>query len=219
VLAGLTLVWVDAQVREGWPFIPTGQHWRWSLLLYAAAGALCGSLAHALFWLERHWSQDRPRSTRAGFFAVASGLLLAHVAVWAFSGEAVSGTRLGHLGPALLVLVAAAAAWLAAWLALFASERANQGDVATGLVAALSAIALGLQTARFDLTQFVALYGRLHTVLEGAAWLALGVGYGLLLALAEPRVAWLPNVVRSLGAASLLVALLLVSSGGLRAGV
>ena len=121
MLAGLSLVWVDAQVREGWPFIPTAQHWRWSLLLYAAAGALFGSLAHALLWLERQWSQARPRSIRAAFFGVASGLLLANVAVWAFSGEAVSGTRLGHVGPALLVLFAAAAAWLAAWLALFAS--------------------------------------------------------------------------------------------------
>jgi hypothetical protein len=218
VLAGLTLVWVDAQVREGWPFIPTGQHWRWSLLLYTAAGALFGSLAHALLWLEQKWSRDRPLSVRAGFFAVASGVLLANVAVWAFSGEAVSGTRLGHLGPALLVLLAGAAAWLSAWLALFAGERARRGDIATGVLAGLTALALGLQTARFDLTHFVALYGRLHTVLEGAAWLALAVGYGLLLALVERRVAWLPQVTRALGAVGLIAALLLVQSGGLRAG-
>ncbi len=219
MLAGLTLVWVDAQVREGWPFIPTGQHWRWSLLLYAAAGALFGSLAHALLWLERQWSQERPRSIRAGFFSVASGLLLANVAVWAFSGEAVSGTRLGHLGPALLVLLGAVAAWLAAWVSLFASERAQGGDIATGMLAALMALALGLQTARFDLTQFVALYGRLHTVLEAAAWLALGVGYGLLLDIAERRLTGLAKVTQALGAASLVSALLLLLSGGLRAGV
>lgn len=219
MLAGLTLVWVDAQVREGWPFIPTGQHWRWSLLLYTAAGALLGSLAYALSWLERQWGQGRPLAIRAGFFGVACGLLLANLAVWAFSGEAVSATRLGHLGPALLVLVAAAAAWLAAWLALFASERAHGGDVATGVLAALIAVALGLQTARFDLTQFVALYGRLHTVLEGSAWLALAFGYALLLALAERRVAWLPQLTQALGGASLMVTLLLTLSGGLRSGV
>jgi uncharacterized protein len=219
VLAGLTLVWVDAQVREGWPFIPTGQHWRWSLLLYTAAGALFGSVAHGLFWLERRWSQDRPLSIRAGFFGVASGLSLAGVAVWAFSGEAVSSTRLGLWGPALLVLLAAAGAWLAAWAALFAGARASRGEVATAVLAALSALALGLQTARFDLTQFVALYGRLHTVLEGAAWVALGVGYGLLLTIAEQRVTWLPRLTQALSAAALLSALLLVVSGRLRTGV
>jgi hypothetical protein len=207
---------VDAQVREGWPFIPTAQHWRWSLLLYGAAGALFGSLAHALFWLEARWSEGRPLSVRAGFFAVACGALLANVAVWAFSGEAVSGTRLGHLGPALLILLAAVATWLAAWAALFAKQRADSGDVATGVLAALLAIAFGLLTARFDLTQFVALYGRLHTVLEGAAWLALAVGYALLLSIAERRVPWLHKLTTAGAAASLLSVLLVLVSGGVR---
>lgn len=216
MLAGLSLVWVDAQVREGWPFIPTGQHWRWSLLLYTAAGALFGALAHAVLWVEARWSGGRPISTRAGFFAVLSGGLLVGVAVWAFSGEGVSGTRLGHLGPALLVLCAAAAAWLASWGTLFAAERIARGDHAAGVLAAFMAGGLGLQTARLDLTQYVALYGRLHTVLEAMAWIALAVGFGLLLAVAERHVAGLPKVTAALGAASLVAAFLLLTSGSLR---
>jgi hypothetical protein len=216
VLAGLTLVWVDAQVREGWPFIPTGQHWRWSLLLYAAAGAVFGAIAHGALWLEARWGFGRPLTMRAGFFGVLSGALLVTVAVWAFSGEGVSGTRLGHLGPALLVLLAAAAAWLAAWVTLFAAERIARGDHAAGLLAALSAGALGLQTARIDLTQYVALYGRLHTVLEAAAWVSLAVGYGLLLAMAERRFAWLAKVTLGLAALSLASAALLLVSTSVR---
>jgi hypothetical protein len=216
VLAGLTLVWVDAQVREGWPFIPTGQHWRWSLLLYAAAGAVFGVLGHAVLWLERRWSSGRPLAMRAGFFAVLAGALLVSVAVWAFSGEGVSGTRLGHLGPALLVLLAAAAAWLAAGATLFVAERISRGDVAAGVLAALGAVALGLQIARIDLTQYVALYSRLHTVLEAAAWIALAVGYGLLLAVFERRLAWLWKVTAALAALSLVCSLLLLLSASLR---
>jgi uncharacterized protein len=216
VLAGLSLVWVDAQVREGWPFIPAAQHWRWSVFLYTGAGAVFGVLAHAALWLEATWSQTRPLSTRAGFFGVLAGALLVSVSVWAFSGEAVSGTRLGHLGPALLVLVAAVGAWLAAWAALFAAQRIAGGEHAAGVLAALSACALGLQIARIDLTHYVALYGRLHTVLEVAAWISLGVGYGLLLAVAERRLPWLAKLTAALGGVSLVATLLLLSSGGLR---
>ncbi|MBC8076183.1 MAG: hypothetical protein H7Y32_08940, partial [Chloroflexales bacterium] len=134
MLAGLSLVWVDAQVREGWPFIPTGQHWRWSLLLYTGAGAVLGVLAHGMLWLEAAWSAKRSSSTRAGFFAVVCGTLLVGVAVWAFSGESVSRTRLGHLGPALLVLLAAGAAWVAAWAVLFAAQRIARGEHAAGIL-------------------------------------------------------------------------------------
>jgi uncharacterized protein len=203
VLAGLSLVWVDAQVREGWPFIPTAQHWRWAVFLYTAAGAAFGALGHAALWLERRWSAERSLPARAGFFGVLCSLLLLTVAVWTFSGEAVSRTRLGHLGPALFVLGSCAATWLAAWGALLAVEWVGSGRHAQAVLAALLAIALGLQVARFDLTQYVALYGRLHTTLEAAAWIALAVAYGLLLGVADRYASWLPRLTNALGAASL----------------
>jgi hypothetical protein len=187
VLAGLTLVWVDAQVREGWPFIPTAQHWRWSLLLFAGAGAGFGALAYLPLWVEARWSGQRPLTQRAGFFAALGGCCFANVALWAFSGEAISATRSGQLGPAFALLLGAAASWAVAWLALFAAERVEQNDYGAGLVAALGWASVGLQLARLDLTQFVALYSRLHTALELAAWLALALGYGSALTLAARR--------------------------------
>jgi hypothetical protein len=217
VLAGLSLVWVDAQVREGWPFIPTGQHWRWSLLLYTAAGAAFGALGHGALWLERSWSGSCSRAARAGFYGVLCSGLLVGVAVWTFSGEAVSRTRLGHLGPALFVLGAGAASWLAAWGALTATEWVARGCDAQGALAALVSLALGLLTARFDLTQYVALYGRLHSLLEAAAWVALAVGYGLLLAVLDRRLAWLPKLSTALGAVSLGTTLILAVSPAMRA--
>lgn len=216
VLAGLSLVWVDAQVREGWPFIPTAQHWRWSLLLYAGAGALAGSVAYAFLWLEARWSAARSILARAAFFAVLCGALLAPVAVWAFSGEGVRGTRLAHLGPALSVLLGAAAAWVGAAVTLWAWRKVASGQLGLGVLFASVAAAFGLQIARLDLTQYVALYGRLHTVLELSAWSALAIAYALLLAVAErswPRVSRWYAVPAS---ASLCIAFALVASPALR---
>jgi arylsulfatase A-like enzyme len=219
VLAGLSLVWVDAQVREGWPFIPTGQHWRWALLLYAGAGALFGALAHGLLVLEAVWSGQRSLLIRSGFFAVAGGALLHGVALSAFTGEAVSATRWAHLGPAMVLMVGAFGCWCAAWLALVAAERLRLGDHAMGLALALGFLIVGLHIARLDLTQYVALYTRLHTALEVGAWTALGVGYGLLLALGRRRYGSVDRVCQVLGSLALASALGLAFSAGLRTGV
>jgi uncharacterized protein len=216
VLAGLSLVWVDAQVREGWPFIPTSQHWRWSLLLYAAAGSLLGTLAHGCLVLERVWSGQRPLTVRAGFFAVLGGVLLHGVALWAFTGEAVSAIRWAHLGPAALLLLGAAGVWCAALLALLGAERLQRGDHAMTVALALGFLIVGLQIARIDLTQYVALYTRLHTALEVASWGALGVGYGLLLAVAQRRYANVARAIQWLGVSSLVLTVLLLVSPGLR---
>lgn len=216
MLAGLTLVWVDAQVRQGWPYIPTGQHWRWSLLLYAAAGAVSGALAYALLAFEAAWSGARARWVRATFFAVLGALLLQGVASWAFTGEAVSRTRWAYWGPVLSLLAGAGGAWCAAWLALLAAERVERGDHAVGLLSALCFGALGLQLARVDLTRYVALYTRLHTALEVAAWIALGLGYGLLLSIARRRRPGLSRAWQILGGGGLLVAVALLLSGSLR---
>jgi hypothetical protein len=213
VLAGLSLVWVDAQVRQGWPFIPTGEHWRWSLLLYAVAGTVFGTLAYLSLSLEAVWSGTKSLPVRAGFFSVLGGTLLEGAALWAFTGEAVSATRWAHFGPALLVLLGAGAAWGAAFVALWARARLAEGDQPVAVIVALGFGVLGLEIARWDLTQYVALYTRLHSVLEASAWVALSLGYGLLLAVARrrwPGVSRVSQVLTS-GALALLVALTLSS--------
>ncbi len=216
VLAGLTLVWVDAQVREAWPFIPTGQHWRWSLLLYAAAGALAGALAQLPLLAERAWSGNRPLLVRAAFFAACGAALLSNVAIWTFSGEAVSASRLGRLGPLLFMLAGGAVAGAAAWMMLLIVARARRGDHGLALAVALGLGALGLQIARIDLTHYVALYVRLHTVLEAAAWLALSAGYFLLLELASARFSGVELFVRVASGGSLALTLALAGSSQLR---
>jgi hypothetical protein len=210
---------VDAQVREGWPFIPTGQHWRYGLFLYAAVGALLGALGHAVIWAEERWSGKQPLPLRAVFFVALGSAPLASVAVWAFTGEAVSATRWGSFGPALLLVLGAGAAWCGAWLALGAARAADRGEPAKALVAALAFIALALQVAHVDLTVFVALYGRLHTTLETAAWILLAIGFGLLLKLAVARLPVLERVYVVSGAAALLALASLALSSGLRTSV
>lgn len=216
VLAGQSLVWVDAQVREGWPYIPTGQHWRWSLLLYTAAGAGAGALGYVLEWLEARWSGGRSLAQRAGFYAALGGCALAGTALAAFSGEAISATRWGQLGPVLALLVGALASYLAAWLALVAQARAARGDDGAALLATLGFGSIGLQLARLDLTQFVALYPRLHNLLEACAWLALALGFAALLSLGERRWRPLAGAIRAAGVVALGVLAAVSSSVSVR---
>lgn len=219
MLAGLSLVWVDAQVREGWPYIPTAQHWRWALLLYAAVGGALGALAHLALAAEARWSGRQPLPLRALFFVVLGSAPLASVAVWAFTGEAVGATRWGTFGPALLFLLGAGGIWCSAWIALWAARAAERGQRSQVAAVALASGALGLQIAHLDLTSYVALYGRLHAALEAAAWASLGLGFSLLLRLALSAAPALERASVALGSAALLAAAGLALSAGLRTGV
>jgi uncharacterized protein len=206
-------------VRQGWPFIATADHWRWSLLLYTGAGAAFGALAYAASWLETRWNGDRSRWLRAGFYAVLAGCLFANVALWAFSGEAIGASRFARLGPVVLVLVGSVGAYAAAGLWLWGAERIRRGDDGVGLIAATGWGAVGLQIARLDLTQYVALYTRLHTLLEVAAWLSLGLGYGALLSVLARRSPAVERGVSVLGTAALGTALAIALSADLRTAV
>jgi uncharacterized protein len=219
VLAGLSLVWIDAQVREGWPYIPTAQHWRWSLLLYVAAGALWGALGHAVIWLEARWTGERPAWQRAAFFAVLGGLLLSPLALWAFSGEAISGSRFARWGPSLVLLAGAGGSFVAAWLGMWGARRVGRGDDHVGFVVAAAWGALGLAIAHVDLTQYVALYTRLHTLLEAAAWLCLALGYDALLLLVSRRAPGAERAMVLLGAGALGTTAALTLSTELRVAV
>lgn len=216
MLAGQSLVWVDAQVREGWPYIPTGQHWRWALLLYSAAGAAFGLLGYALVWLETRWSGARPLAQRAGFYAALGASALASNALGAFSGEGISRTRWAQIGPVLALLLGALGAYAAAWLALLALDQLKRGEVRLALVAGLAWGALGLELSHLDLTTLVALYPRLHALLEAAAWLALALGFGLLLGIAERQLRAVRRTEAALVAAGLTLSGSLALSGVVR---
>jgi uncharacterized protein len=219
VLAGLTLVWVDAQVREGWPYIPTAQHWRWSLLLFTGAGAAFGALAFVALWAEARWSGERSLRLRAGFFATLAACLLVSDALWTFSGEAVSSTRFARVGPLLALLASWAVCYALAWLALHVFGRIAQGKLAAGLLSAAAWGALGLQIARLDLTAYVALYARLHTLLEAAAWLSLALGYWALAATLARRWPRSERTLAVLGSAALAVTCAIALSPDLRTAI
>jgi uncharacterized protein len=203
-------------VREGWPFIPTGQHWRWSLLLFAGAGALLGALAYVPLWLEARWSGERSIWIRAGFFAPLGGCLLVNVALWAFSGEAISGSRFARIGPLACLLLGALGSYVVAWLAFAGFARIRRGDYGVGLGGALLWGAAGLQLARLDLTQYVALYARLHSALEALAWLSLSLGYAAILSLIARRYPPSARGVTALASAGLAITLALGVSADVR---
>jgi hypothetical protein len=216
-LAGFCLLWADALVRAGWPFIPVREHWLWAVVLYAAAGALMGIATFALLWLEARWNgQRRSLLQRAGFFAVVGGLASSNVALWAFTGEAIRAARFAHFGPALAVLLVGFATGLSAWVALCGFQRAKAGAQRGPLLAAAGFGVLGFQLTRLDLTAYVALYARLHTALEVLAWAAFTTMFGLMLVMlgrSQPKFRtafWVPA---SLGLVTLLT---LVASAGLR---
>lgn len=212
-------MWIDAQVREGWPYIPTAQHWRWSLLLYAGAGALWGAIAHGVLWLEARWTGERSPWQRAAFFAVLGGLVLAPLALWAFSGEAISTSRFARWGPSLVLLAGSGASFVAAWLGMRGAERVGQGDDAAGIWVAAAWGAAGLAIAHVDLTQYVALYTRLHTLLEAAAWLCLALGYDALLLLLSRHVPATERTLSLLGSGALAISAALAISPELRGSV
>ncbi|RYZ07933.1 MAG: DUF229 domain-containing protein [Myxococcales bacterium] len=114
------------------------------------------------------------------------------------------------------MLAGAAASYAAAWLWLFGAQRIARGDAGVGLLAAAGWGAVGLQIARLDLTQYVALYTRLHALLEAGAWLSLGLAYGALLSLVTRRHRELERIVGALGLAALGVALAIALSSELR---
>ena len=114
--------------------------------------------------------------------AAIAVLCVSDTAFWTFSGTKVRQTSLSVWGPyVFMCMIAAAAAVLA--LGTQVAHRRLRGDRrrwAAFWVACCLAGASALIAA--DLTLFVALYARLHTVLEVMAWTLLQVAYVMLIA-------------------------------------
>lgn len=217
VLSGFSLVVGDACARAGWPYFDATEHVTASLGLYAAVGALLGLLAAGLILLER-WLVGRRVAGRGpawlllrpAFYGLVGGAASSSTALWTFSGEQVQKTALATLGPLVFMAAAGCAsalgAFVLAWLSSAIARRSR-----LWLLGAAAFWGLGVLVARIDLTVYVSLYSRVHTILELVAALCFGAAY----ALGFERMRYVPKLrrVRSglgLAAAAWLSATLLV---------
>ncbi len=198
-------------MRDGWAYFSVSRHVIGALGLYAMVGALLGLLATCLVWGE--WrligrrlalSERRALRVRALFYGAVGALASMSTAFNTFSGEHVARTVLRSVGPFVFMLgagsvTAAGAAALLVGLRLLASERRLLFWLIVALFAASGALVVWI-----DLTQYVSLYSRIHTILELAAALLLGAAFALGLHAATLRSARGEAIVRALGALGLL---------------
>lgn len=201
VLSAWSLLIADAWARTNWPYFSAREHWAGALGLYAAVGALLGLVTFGLMSLEtfliaRRDAARRDR-VRAAFYGVVGALASVSTAIWTFSGEKAQASPLSVLGPIFFAGGCGVAAASGAFILIKADalvERRHWGVLPVALGFGLA----GALIARVDLTAYVALYSRIHTILELVAALSLGAAYALLLALiARWRLGRL--VVRGLG--------------------
>jgi hypothetical protein len=198
VLSAWTLVAADALAREGWPHFSFWNHVLGSLGIYAAVGALLALIVAGLIELEL-WAVGRRVSGRSvalrpAFYAVVGGVSSISTAIWTFSGEQVQKTALALWGPIAFATALGLATGFGALAVLVALGSLSRGGRAWAALAA-GFLLLGCAIVRVDLTAFVALYSRVHTILEVSAALCLGAGYALLFA----RAGRLPRIGRALG--------------------
>jgi hypothetical protein len=206
VLVGWLEVAADARYRSGWEGVSRGAHAGAALLLLTAVGVLSATAAALVVF--GYQSLDRRLSRRFGsarWLAPAGGALLAvaataSTAFWTFSGERVRGTPVATWGPwALIALCAgggAGASYAVKALGRLVGEVRPR--LAFGLAAGLLVFAIAL--GRLDLTFYVSLYARLHTLLEVTAFIVSGIALLLVLSVGVAKSEKLARATRNFAA-------------------
>lgn len=186
VLAAWCLVGADATVRSGWPYFSVSRHLAASLGLYAMVGVLLGLVASALIYLEGRLlgrrllgRGRRAYLQRAIWYGLVGALASMSTAVYTFSGEHVARTWARRVGPLVFMASAGAATALGAALAILALLALKERRLLVFWSTALAFALAGAGIAWVDLTQYVSLYSRIHTILELSAALALGAAFAL----------------------------------------
>jgi len=217
------MVAADACVRSGWAYFSVSHHVLGALGLYTVVGALLGVLATCLVWVEwrlvgRRLIPDQRRALwlRPAFYGAVGALASMSTAIYTFSGEHVGRTLLGSVGPLLFMLIAGSIAALGT-TALLVALRFLAGErwLWFGAVVALFA-ATGALVVWIDLTQYVSLYSRIHTILELAAALILAAALALGLHALTLRFTYGEAIVRGLGALGVLWLLSFVTLAKIR---
>lgn len=230
VITGFCFVAADATRRE-WLYIPAARHVVGSIALYTLASAVIGIVVAAVTTAERvatlRLLRDRPRRivwVRSALYACVAGWASRDTAVWTFSGPRIQTTALGRFGPNLFVLSVIAASFVFAFAMQKAVAAVEAGKKALPITLGVLSFALAAGLAAIDLTVYVALYSRLHTLLELSAALAafsalllgayalafwsdwalrvirgisvVAVGWALLMFVVAPVRAWLDSALR-----------------------
>jgi uncharacterized protein len=215
VSAGIFATWcmvaADACVRSGWAYFSVTRHVLGALGLYSMVGALLGLLATCLVWLESRvlgrrlaGSGRRAILVRIAFYGAVGALASMSTALYTFSGEHVARTLLRSVGPLVFMLFAGSAAAAGAGALLWAGRllAENRWLRVCSLVALF--LATGALVVWIDLTKYVSLYSRIHTILELTSALTLGAAFALGLHAMTLRCARGEKIVRGLGALGLL---------------
>lgn len=208
VLAAAVLVGADCWVRAGLRYISTRDHLEGSFALYAVAGALLGLLISAIAHLEwlliGRWAMHRGRLVRLLrplFYGVVAGVSAMDTAVWTFSGQKAQASPLAVWGPILFCVLIGVGAFIASGLVLLGVDAAlKRRPLVWGPIVIVFALA-GSVLAWIDLTMFVMLYQRVHTILELAAALAFGAAFALVMVAGARTV---PKVVLPLRSAAVM---------------
>jgi len=217
------MVAADACVRSGWAYFSVPHHVLGALGLYAMVGALLGLLVTCLAWLEwrvigRKLASRKPRALglRAALYGALGALASMSTALYTFSGEHVARTLLRSIGP-LVFMFGAGCATAVGVAALLVAGRllSAQRWLLFWLVVALFA-ASGSLLVWIDLTKYVSLYSRIHTILELAAALTLGGAFALGLHALTRLSARGEAIVRGLGALGLFWLVAFVSLSRIR---
>lgn len=116
--------------------------------------------------------RDAPRlaaTSRAIVIALAAGLVVVPTAFFVFRGKAAQGELIGRVGPWIVIGAASLAATVVFALHRSAARAFERGRVWWAFAIAVVFLIGGAAAAWLDATYYVALYARLHTVLEVAA--------------------------------------------------
>lgn len=203
------MVGADACVRSGWEYFSAARHAAASLGLYAMVGVVLGLVTSGLLLLEwrllgRRLPERGPRTLllRATFYGVVGALSSMSTAIYTFSGEHVARSVARTIGPIVFMSCAGLSTASGAALLLFALACLHAGKRGRFWLLVLLFAISGTVVVWIDLTQYVSLYSRIHTILELASALILGAVFALALhaaALASPRTERLVRVASMLG--------------------
>jgi hypothetical protein len=184
VLGAWSLVLADAFVRSGIPPSALRDHYLGSFGLYAAVGAAFGALAGGLVrleaWLFGAQPESRQNRLACAFYGSIAGLSSLSTAIWTFSSEKLETSPIRIWGPIGFSTACGLAAAVGAWLIRRGFVVIGKGGLAYVPIAAVL-LAGGGFIAYVDLTFYVALYPRLHTLIEFVAALCFAAGYALIL--------------------------------------
>jgi hypothetical protein len=185
VLAAWSFAAADAIRRSGWELLPVARHVTGVVALYALVGTVIGLGTWLVIGLERRLTlrvpERRRNLARAGVYALLAGAASASTAFWTFSGQRIQKSALATVLPWVFIAciaLGAAVLALAVLRSRAALDRGRRILPAAGAVLALG-VAAGLMFV--DLTVFVALYSRLHALLEVSAFVLLACVFAIAL--------------------------------------